>query len=358
MKFIKYLMCALCGLVWSNPAYADQCLSLVKLSKIVSSSLVSEAEFTSDVKGFCESYSRNQSGTATNGIDLGYDDFSFGGKSASSHANSLARSLCKSSDTREIKENVYQSYIEKIAPGAFEAYQTCATHSARDFSVSIGESTSTFVPIAVRFSPGRQRGTYASISLEASPDVTCNNNEDTIEENGTLLFSCSRPDDSRRSTISVVNTASSEANSTWSIPWTAYRNGVPVNLVSEYTEAIAEARSLKHSLANAVIPFKTAVCPDGFTPYRPAYGRFIRGLDLEGQTDPNRIIGTLQDDQFKKHHHKLEDTGQAEHSKSGYDRRQRVGHGNTDKPAAVKTTIVGGDETRPKNVALLYCEME
>ena len=109
----------------------------------------------------------------------------------------------------------------------------------------------------------------------------------------------------------------------------------------------------------SVIAFTRDTCPNGWDEYKPAYGRFIRGLDKSGEIDPtqNRKIGSMQDDMFKSHNHingqynKLAtydtyNTIDSDYDRSGGELNQRKG-GNIQ--------ARGGAETRPKNVALLYC---
>lgn len=108
----------------------------------------------------------------------------------------------------------------------------------------------------------------------------------------------------------------------------------------------------------AVVAFNRASCPPGWEEFQPAYGRFIRGIDRIGKTDPEgqRALGSVQDDAFAAHRHARprdvydagggEDTAWVAHDKY-------FGYGHENAPATGET---GGPETRPDNVALLYCE--
>lgn len=110
--------------------------------------------------------------------------------------------------------------------------------------------------------------------------------------------------------------------------------------------------------AGAVVSFNSSECPKtGWREYTPAYGRFVRGIDKgTDRTDPSgqRTPGSLQADQFASHGHtrpsSVFDGGDGRNGAVG-----GSGYGYTHKspPGTGKS---GGDETRPKNVALLYCE--
>lgn len=82
-------------------------------------------------------------------------------------------------------------------------------------------------------------------------------------------------------------------------------------------------------------------------------GVFIRGVDSAGGTpkgyDPNRALGSFQEDAFKAHSHTVFSINYHD-TQGGYKGDKWFGD-PIDKP----TSVVGDGETRPKNVALLPC---
>jgi hypothetical protein len=118
----------------------------------------------------------------------------------------------------------------------------------------------------------------------------------------------------------------------------------------------------KHGL---VVAFAAATCPAPWTAYLPAQGRFIRGLDPSGTNDPDgnlRSVGSVQADGIANHTHTM--------GFKGGDSSTMVPGGATKRlPNFVDDGWGGGDkkvtdanangitETRPKNVALLYCTL-
>jgi hypothetical protein len=107
--------------------------------------------------------------------------------------------------------------------------------------------------------------------------------------------------------------------------------------------------------AKMVVAFAGNVCPADWREYEPAYGRFIRGIDkLDTKIDPDgeRIAGNFQDDEFKEHSHTYIDFYQSHRQKGWKD-------GGADYAQSIQSKRIsdnsGGAETRPKNVALLYC---
>lgn len=113
----------------------------------------------------------------------------------------------------------------------------------------------------------------------------------------------------------------------------------------------------------AVVAFNLEECPPQWRPYVKAYGRFIRGIDLTKTTPDQpgyRTLGSPQEDAMQGHSHST-------------NAENLSGNGNIQQGAAIGRRAAArvGDpiedgknngvprvasETRPVNVALLYCE--
>lgn len=109
----------------------------------------------------------------------------------------------------------------------------------------------------------------------------------------------------------------------------------------------------------AVLAFALEECPLPYwKEYEPAYGRFIRGIDKkETPTDPdgNRDVGSIQQGEVQTHSHiqQLRSGGHKTCAKGGNDvcDLHQFNYGTS----SYETKSAGGAETRPVNVALLYC---
>ena len=75
-------------------------------------------------------------------------------------------------------------------------------------------------------------------------------------------------------------------------------------------------------------------------------GEFIRGWDDGRGVDNGRTFGSAQADELKSHRHSIAFSGSGWDAYSGLNQ----GTGVTD-----YTDYTGGNETRPRNIALLYC---
>lgn len=108
----------------------------------------------------------------------------------------------------------------------------------------------------------------------------------------------------------------------------------------------------------SVVAFNSTTCPEGWREFAPLYGRFVRGIDRSGnKIDPDgpRAPSHIQSDMFASHTHNFEE--HRTHRRSGKANIDRFdAPWNEQGMKQVPTTATGGVETRPKNVALLYCE--
>lgn len=131
--------------------------------------------------------------------------------------------------------------------------------------------------------------------------------------------------------------------------------------------------------AKSVVAFAASKCPNGWNEFKPAQGRFIRGIDKTGNNidpDGTRLLRDLQDDSTKIPNN-IQITNDGNHSHpitqirgafiSGNQRKAGQEwstpgmfgghHPVTDNSGSHSHGVSGGAaETRPKNVALLYCE--
>ena len=133
-----------------------------------------------------------------------------------------------------------------------------------------------------------------------------------------------------------------------------------VILENKFNSLKKQMESLSAGLKNGVVPFNSASCPSGWKEYTPAYGRFIRGLDKSNEIDPKRKLSSLQEDVIKSHFHEMGVNGADTTTMVPGGAAQRLDF-NSDiygGGGRKRTHSVGEKETRPKNVALLFCIKE
>lgn len=107
----------------------------------------------------------------------------------------------------------------------------------------------------------------------------------------------------------------------------------------------------------AVMAFNLLGCPVGWSEYTPAYGRFIRWIDKSWvNIDPDweRDKWNIQEDDIKRHNHTTISTAQNAWTASSNLPRKS----DWINPSLYDSGYTGGSETRPKNIALLYCQKQ
>lgn len=107
--------------------------------------------------------------------------------------------------------------------------------------------------------------------------------------------------------------------------------------------------------AGTISAFASTTCPTGWSEYTPARGRFLRGIDNGAGNDPSgtRVSGNVQEDVFKTHSVTISPAATASTgSGTGFIR----GGDATGAGFNMTGTASGGAETRPKNVAVTFCQ--
>lgn len=117
--------------------------------------------------------------------------------------------------------------------------------------------------------------------------------------------------------------------------------------------------------AGAVMAFDLATCPAGWSEYAPARGRFLRGIDNGAGNDPDgtRAPGHAQADAFQHHTHNVNFAAATPGNANAYLSPARIifarqGDGSPSHSESPGSSVASGRvaaETRPKNVAVLYC---
>lgn len=106
--------------------------------------------------------------------------------------------------------------------------------------------------------------------------------------------------------------------------------------------------------AGTISAFASTTCPTGWSEYTSARGRFLRGIDNGAGNDPSgtRAPGNIQNDAFASHSHQTYTDNSTWHV-PGSGGKYATTAGDTSPDL---TSAVGAAETRPKNVAVTFCQ--
>lgn len=143
----------------------------------------------------------------------------------------------------------------------------------------------------------------------------------------------------------------------------SYRIGIRTgNAIGKFDEFEFSVKDAPDALPPGLVSaFYSSTCPSGWieangqnsTP--DLRGVFIRGMnggDSGLDPDGNRTLGNYQTDSFKSHTHQIRAPGG---SNNNAFESPNVDWGTLSQPQHYNTEASGASETRPKNIALLYC---
>jgi hypothetical protein len=121
-----------------------------------------------------------------------------------------------------------------------------------------------------------------------------------------------------------------------------------------------------------IVAFEASSCPSGWSEYVPARGRFLRGIDPSGTNDVTRIPGNIQLDALQGHRHGMQFSTDAPRVSWGVDSNagSTFAHGANGGGSGYGSMRIAdpiadesgngtpriANETRPKNVAVIYCK--
>jgi hypothetical protein len=357
------------SLMISPMAYAD-CTDVISLSKTISQKTADKNSFESSAKAFCSEYKKGttQTKSANYGISYGYIAASMGTAKASEEQ--IASQVCSSEEGKDVKKDVYKEYIETISANAYTAYEACERLRTSSISIEPQDKLSTEVSFLVQ--NARPSTAPALMQYSATLGVSClwesdgsDSKKFSLVTGASVTLRCKRENASKKGSVTILDT-SVAANNSLTIPWGTYdKDDNPVDqlllLNKKLTEAMDALANTTALLKGGVIAFESTTCPVGWLPYAPAYGKFIRGIDVsDARIDPDgkRAPGSSQGESFAKHSHTMTLPGRS--GNNAFVNRP-AGWGNDNDVRAAQsapTDEVGGAETRPKNVALLYCQQK
>jgi hypothetical protein len=344
-------------------AQVSDCNQLIELSKNTSQTISSASLFQSYEHAFCSDYSSYKSSGKSMSAGASYGPISGTFGQSSNSLEAVASQYCENDGSINQSSNMFNDYVQQIAPGAYAAYTNCITleHSNITFNFSGGTVQPTYAEYTVNNLDNNNQNSD-EITFTEYPGINCNwqgrpASQATYRVYGSGFgrLQCRRHDANTDGFVTM--TAAHSPVAQVAIPWPRYVGGAPISVVQQYQQATEAANALATSMSGAVVAFNATSCPIGWTTYGPAEGRFIRGITTAGDKtlDPEglRAPGSKQADDFKSHTHGLSGAKVILESPGG----NSAGQGSEGVRIQVQppTDPAGGDETRPKNVALLYC---
>ncbi|WP_294770221.1 hypothetical protein [uncultured Rhodoferax sp.] len=369
MKTVARLFLTLVGCGAPILAFAD-CTDVIKLSKTTSEVVQNRDSFESSATAFCKEFKSTSSTSKSANYGLSYKFLAASMGNAAASETDVASKYCSSDSAQTSRSDAYKQYVESISDKAYSAYQACESMKNSDITFTLNSLLSKSIIISVGNSS--KKSAPALIAFDTTSGAKCewksaSPSTDTISlpTGSTARLNCSRTDTNEESAITI--TEISGTGNSLTIPWAALdSNGLPLDQLGLLSKKIEIATSkfdaLSSQLLGSVVAFNSKQCPAGWDEFVPAYGRFVRGIDKSGaniDVDGERQVASPQSDDIKAHSHQYNDIywseawgsvgnklvgnkGDQDQDNKGYEMSRTTGES-------------GGKETRPKNIALLYC---
>jgi hypothetical protein len=149
------------------------------------------------------------------------------------------------------KADFYSSYVESIAPGAYQAYETCKKLEGNNITFSVSQAA--ILPKALSLTVGYNAnvaGASQTLRFTAAPGTSCsweglppvpgNAQNVVVPTLQSVGLDCTRKDDTARSYVRVFSL--SMPATVLDLPWSAFQSGQPADVVQDLRDEVAAAR--------------------------------------------------------------------------------------------------------------------
>lgn len=211
-------------LLLSLNATAQNCESVIALSKTTNSTVYDQDSIAQQAANFCSDY--KQSRQSGNAMDAGgsYGLFSATVGMSSQSADAVASKFCSASDNFAVSKTAYRNYVESISDKAYAAYSSCLSLSRSDVKFAV--DTAAILPDEFSISAGlvsTTGKTKTTIDISASSGIVCTNGGQSVTTvdiaNGkSVSITCRRTDSKRPGFVKFLNTGIG-INEQMTVPW-------------------------------------------------------------------------------------------------------------------------------------------
>jgi H-type lectin domain len=273
-------------LTYSTRGFAQDCSSVIALSKTVATTVSDQESVEKHASNFCREYARgNTSTTGTSfGASFKFLSASFGQSNASTET--VASKYCSASDSSAASKDAFRQYVENISPNAYYAYEQCLKLSRSDltFNVNVGSILPTQFTMSAAFA-SRVRGSQSATVLVSSSDgIACTwrgvaGEERTLQSPSTAVLDCRR---SSQGTAGFVSLVRSDGTGTepLTLQWPAYdQQGNKIDTVAALQSRLGQVENKLSNMMSEQGSFSietsgtrpltdTSQCPQGDAAYR------------------------------------------------------------------------------------------
>ena len=298
----------------------DRCLELLRYSRTISQTLMSETQFDIAKSNFCSEYQESRAAGRSANYGGSYELLSVSMGTASNSDQNVASKYCADSEIGGGTSADFQQYLTGIDPGAYSAYSACVNARTSGVEVRLlGNATRDRLEVLVSFVTDNADD-EADLMWTSSTPVTCRSD---VAEGGdpdsqrfrlssderTLLV-CSRdnPRADPRIEADYVNVVRRNGNAAVSIAWQKYNeNGTPINTMEAVQDSLARLSAELSMLKENAIIVTDQECGSlgDWEPYAGSAGRIPIGAGTG--SDVNGVIRrfAIGDDSVGEYVHTL-----------------------------------------------------
>ena len=232
LKYFAVLLVATMPLA----AFAQNCESVIALSKTTSALVSGQSNFQQEASNFCKEYSSAKQAGASMSAGGSYGLFSASVGMNNQSAEAIASKYCSASDSSTASQSAYRSYVESISPNAYEAYARCVDFSTGSlkFGVDSGSILPAEFTVSASYTSPNQASKESRLEITPSTGVECNHigvptKLIVIPTGASASITCKRTNTAAPGYVKFVNASSSRLNDYLTLPWPAYAaDGNPV----------------------------------------------------------------------------------------------------------------------------------
>ncbi|WP_140912136.1 hypothetical protein [Methylomonas koyamae] len=230
----------------ANIVYAQECETVIALSKIVTTTVSDKDSVDQHAANFCNEYARSSGHSSNTNFGASYKFLSASYGNSNASVDEVASKYCSASNNYSARKDVYRQYIESISPNAYGAYEQCLKMTQQDlkFNVNLASILPDQFSMSVAFTSQNTHASSTTLIYSTSNGITCTwdgNSDKSLKmvSGSTAVLECSRTDQSKKGYVSVVrkDDASSQP---LTLPWQGYtRDGIPIGTVDSIINSLS-----------------------------------------------------------------------------------------------------------------------
>lgn len=116
---------------------AEECSSVIALSKTAKTFIKTKESLSDLSSSFCSAYKSYKTSNRVTDVEASYNLFSAAVSSGASSVESLGQTYCSQSDDYRVNKVAINSFEESIDPQAYQAYKSCIDRTDRSLAFGV-----------------------------------------------------------------------------------------------------------------------------------------------------------------------------------------------------------------------------